>query len=265
MLEIMRRQLERNAVFLGVIMLVLAAFEFLLCAIVASMDMSSALGEIGKFAPPVLRAIIEQNLAGGSPAAVIAFGWNHPVAHALLAAVAIALPARAIAGEVENGAIEFVMAQPVSRAQYFAAHVLLGAGALAAVVLAGVLGTVIGMRVYSVEAFGASRLAALFANVFLLQVAIYAVTLLASAIGRESGRVALIGVLIAVISFLVNALAALWEKAAFAKPWSLHGYFEPRVLLVQDRLELSSLVVLAAVSLVAIAIAFAVFSRRDLP
>ncbi len=265
MLEIIRRQLERNATFLAAIMLVLGGFEFLLCAMVASMDMTSTFGEIMKFAPPLLRAIIEQNLAGGSPAAVLSFGWNHPVAHAVLSAVAITLPARAIAGEVENGVIELVMAQPVSRVQYFAAHVVLGAGAISAVVLAGVLGTVLGMQVYALEAFGLSRLAALFLNALLLQMAIYALTLLVSAFGREAGRAAVAGVLITVVSFLVNVLATLWDKARFAKPWSLHGYFEPRDILVQGSLEVASLLVLAAVALAALLLAFAAFARRDLP
>ena len=114
MLNIMRRQIGRTWQFLLAVMLVLAGFEFLICAMVASMDVESALGEITKFAPPVVRAMIEQNMPGGSPAAVLAFGWNHPVAHALLTAVAITLPARAIAGEVENGTIELMLAQPIS-------------------------------------------------------------------------------------------------------------------------------------------------------
>lgn len=265
MLDIVRRQLERNAAFLAAIALVLGGFEFALCAMVASMDMAGTFGEIVKFAPPVLRALLEQNLAGGSPAAVIAFGWNHPVAHALLGAVAITLPARAIAGEVENGVIELVMAQPVSRTQYFAAHVVLGAGALSAAVLAGMLGTVLGMWTYGLEPFAASSLAGLFLNALLLQMAIYSVTLLVSACGREAGRVAIGGVLVAVVSFLVTVLATLWDKARFAKPWALHGYFEPRELLVQGRMETSSLLVLGAVALTALALAFAVFSRRDLP
>jgi ABC-2 type transport system permease protein len=265
MLNIMRRQIGRSWQFMLAVMLVLGGFEFLICAMVASMDVQSAFGEITKFAPPVIRAMIEQNMAGGSPAAVLAFGWNHPVAHALLTAVAITLPARAIAGEVENGAIELVLAQPISRSQYFAAHVLLGVCAISAVVVAGLLGTAIGQRVYSLDAFGVPRLAALFLNALLLQFAIYAVTLLASAFGREAGRVAIVGVLVAVISFLVNALATLWDKAQFAKPYSLHGYFEPRDILVQGHLAMPSVLVLAAVAAVATAAAFTRFARRDLP
>lgn len=265
MLDIMRRQLERNRMFLLAVMLVLAGFEYLICAMVASVDVESAFGQITRFAPPLFRAMIEESLGGGSPAAVLSFGWNHPVAHALLTAVAITLPARAIAGEVENGAIELVLAQPISRRRYFAAHVLFGLGALSAVLVAGLLGTAVGQQVHSLDAFGPSRLAALFVNALLLQFAIYALTLLASAFGREAGRAAIVGVLIAVLSFLVNAIATLWSKAEFARPWSLHGYFEPRAVLVEGHLAMSSVMILAAVAAVATAAAFTRFARRDLP
>ena len=264
MLNLMRRLLERNRGFLLAVAVVLAAFEFLLCAMVSSVDMQGAFTQMTQFAPPIVRAMIEQNLMGGSPAGVLAFGWNHPVAHALLTAVAITLPARAIAGEIENGAIELVMAQPISRARYFGAHVLFGACALSAVLGAGLLGTAIGQQVFSLEAFG-SRLALLFLNALLLQLAIYALTLLASAFGREGGRVALAGVLVAVVSYLVNVVATLWSKAQFAKPYSLHTYFDPRELLVQGHLPSSSFLVLAVVAAAALAAAFVHFERRDLP
>src|SRR5258708_30748902 len=98
MLTIMRPQLERNWIFLLGVMLVLGGFEFLICAMVASVDVEGAFGQMTRFAPPFVRAMIEQNLMGGTPAGVLAFGWNHPVVHALLSAVAVTLGARPIAG-----------------------------------------------------------------------------------------------------------------------------------------------------------------------
>ena len=265
MINLIRRQLERNGLFLLVAAVILAIFEFALCAIVASMDVEAAFSQMLVFAPPLVRAMIEQNMPGGSPAAVLSFGWNHPVAHALLTAVAITLSARAIAGEIENGAIELLMAQPISRARYFAAHVVFGVGAICAVIAGGLLGTAAGQAFFSLGAFGANRLAMLFLNALLLQLAIYAVTLAASAFGREAGRVALFGLLVAVVSFLVNTLAMLWSKAEFARPYSLHAYFDPREILTQGRLSGSSVLVLASVAVIGTAVAFRHFSRRDLP
>lgn len=265
MLNILRRELGRNGVFLAAVTLVLSIFEFLLCAMVASVDVETAFNQISALAPPLFRAIIEENMPGGSPAAVLSFGWNHPVVHALLTAVAITLPTRAIAGEVENGAIELVAAQPVSRAAYFGAHLLFGLAALAAVIGGGLAATRIGQAVYSLQPFPAGRLSALFVNALLLQLAIYALTLAVSAFGREAGRVALAAVLLAVLSFLVHAVATLWSKAAFAKPYSLHAYYQPRDILTQGDLPAASFVVLAAFAAAALTVAFLRFTRRDLP
>lgn len=265
MINIARRQLERNAVFLAAVMLVLGGFEFLLCAVVAGSDLEGLFTQMSVSLPPLFRAMIEQNMPGGTPAGVLSFGWNHPIAHALLGAVAITIATQAIAGEVEGGAIEVVMAQPLARARYFAAHAGFGIAALSAVLVAGLLGTWLGQLVYSLAPFGWSRLARLFLNGLVLQLAIYALTLLASAFGREAGRVALVGVMVAVVSYLVNAVAALWSKAEFLKPYSLHHYFDPREVLVQGHLPADSVAALALVAIVATALAFARFARRDLP
>ncbi len=262
--NLFRRQLERNGVFLLVAALMLGGFQFTLCAIVASVDVQGAFSQMTQFAPPLFRTMIEQNLMGGSPGAVLAFGWNHPVAHALLSAIAITLAARAVAGEVENGMIELLLAQPLSRRRYFAAQVLFAACAIAGVLAVGVVATAAGQVVFSLQAFG-SRLAPLFVNMLLLQLSIYALTLCASAFGREAGRAAIAGVLVALLSFLINAIATLWTRAEFAKPYSLHSYFDPRLILVKDDLAATSVAVLAAVTLIATALAYLRFARRDLP
>ena len=265
MIEIIRRQFGRNGWFLLAATGLLALFEFILCAVVASMDLEATFAQLTTLAPPLIRAMIEQNMPGGSPADVLSFGWNHPVAHALLTAIAITLPARAIAGEIENGVIELVMAQPISRAQYFAAHVIFGAGAISAVIVGGLFGTALGQAIFSLNAFGWERMAGLYVNAFLLQLAIYSLTLAVSAFGREAGRVAVAGVLIAVVSFLVNAITMLWAKAEFLKPFSLHAYFIPREVLAQGHLAISSVLVLTTVAALAMAVAYSRFAARDLP
>lgn len=263
--NLLRRQLARDWPFIATVVVVFGTFEYLICAMVGSIDVEGAFGELTRFAPPFVRSLIEHNMPGGSPGAILSFGWNHPVAHALMSAVAITLPARAIAGEVENGAIELVMAQPLSRGAYFAAHAAWGTIALSAAVGAGLAGTAIGQRAFGLELFAPGRMALLFVDALLLQSALYGLTLLASAFGREAGRAALVGVLAAVLSFLVNAVATLWSRAAVARPYSLHHYYDPGAILLDGRLPLSSVAVLGGVTLLAMAAAFARFRMRDLP
>jgi ABC-type transport system involved in multi-copper enzyme maturation permease subunit len=255
----------RHRGFLIACALLLGGFQFVLCAIVASMNLGSALEQILTFAPPIIRSMLEQSLLGGTNSGVLAFGWNHPVTHAVMTAVAITLAARAIAGEIENGAIELVLAQPVSRTAYLGGHVIFAVSAIVIIACTGALGTAIGQRVFALEAFDVQRLAELLLNMILLQSAIYAITLLASAWGREAGRVAIAGVLVAVVSYLINAIATLWPQAAFLHWYSLHSYYDPRAILVKGDLSMASIIVLGGLAIVCAAIAFRRFATRDLP
>lgn len=265
MLNLLGRLLARNRVFLIACALVLGWFQFLLCALVAELDLQSALEQILAFAPPVMRGVVEQALLGGSVQGVLAFGWDHPITHALLTAVAIALAARAIAGEVEGGVIELVLAQPLGRATYLAAHCCFALASLVFVVAAGGLGTVIGQQVFALHTFGSERLLPLLLNALLLQAAVFSLTLLLSAWGREAGRVAVMGVLLAVISYFLNVIATFWPRAAFLQPWSLHSYYEPRAILVRGEFPAAALSALALVTAAALSLSFWRFHRRDLP
>jgi ABC-2 type transport system permease protein len=265
MRNLLGRLFARNRVFLLACSLVLGLFQFLLVALVVEINLESALEQVLTFAPPIVRSVIEQSMLGGSTQGVLAFGWNHPITHAILAAVAVALASRAVAGEVENGAIELVLAQPLSRAAYLGSHLTFGMAALTLVAAAGGLGTMIGQRVFSLNAFGLGRMLQLLANVILLQTAIFTATLLVSAWGREAGRVAVIGVLIALGSYFINVIATLWPKASFVEPYSLHSYYDPRAILVRGELASLAVIVLASFAIVSTAFAFWRFATRDLP
>jgi len=119
--------------------------------------------------------------------------------------------------------------------------------------------------VFHVNAFPFDRNARLLLNILLLQSAIYGVTLLASSFGREAGQVAIVGVLIAVVSYLIDAVGNLWSKAAFIPPYSPHHYYEPHNILVDGTLRPIVVIVLAAFALLTITTAFARFGSRDLP
>lgn len=265
MRNLLSRLASRHRVLLLASAGLLAGFEFLICAIVANVDVIGALDQILVFAPPALRAMLEQSLlAGGGPSGLLAFGWNHPVAHAVGTAVAITLGARAVAADVESGAIELLLAQPLSRARYLAANMLFGAGAVAAVTLSGVAATLVGEAAFALHGFGAHALARLAAGFFLLQLAWFAIALALSSFGREVGRVGLAAFFLAVASYLVHAVAALWPAAAFLDPWSLHSYYDPRRLL-GGGVSSSALVVLGTTIVVGALVATAIFRTRDLP
>jgi ABC-2 type transport system permease protein len=264
MSNLLRRLAARHRVFLIACALVLAAFQLLMCAIVSTVDVGTAMEQILVFAPPALRPFIEQSMIG-SPQGMLAFAWNHPITHALVTAVAITLAARAIAGEVEHGAIELILAQPISRTRYFAAHATFGVSAIALITVSGVLGSILGRQLFALAPLGLSSAWRLSVNLVLLQTAIYSVTLLVSSFGREGGQAAIAGVLLAVVSYLIEVVSSMWSAAAFLHPYALHSYYDPRRILIEGQLPPAALPALAAFIAVTGAAAFIRFQRRDLP
>jgi hypothetical protein len=77
--------------------------------------------------------------------------------------------------------------------------------------------------------------------------------------------VAIAGVLLAVVSYLIDVIASMWSKAAFLHPYSLHHYYDPRQILTQGHLPSASLPVLGAFIIVTGGAVFVHFLRRDLP
>ena len=266
MRNLLRSLVTRHAAFVALSSLFLAVFQYLICAAVASVDVSGALGKLLESLPPMLQSMLSATLFGGlSVHGLLAFGWNHPIAQALGAAVAIVLAARAVAGEAETGAIELLLSQPLSRGRYFAAQAGFALAALALLSLVGLGGTLLGQRVFHVEPFAAAALARLGWNYLLLQCAWFGIALLFSAFGREGGRVASAAFLVALASFIVQVIGQLWERAAFLGPYALPHYFQPQDILVKGAGIAKPVAVLLGVTLVTTAAAWWRFRRRDLP
>jgi ABC-type transport system involved in multi-copper enzyme maturation permease subunit len=265
-LNLLRRLTARHALFLAVSIILLGGFEYLICALVSTVDISGAAGQIIKSLPPSLRSMLGEEFLGGlTTRGILAFGWNHPIALALGAAIAIVLATRGIAGEIENGAMELMLSQPLSRMNYFAAHVGFALLALATLSLSGWLGTAIGQHVFDLNAFAPGNLFRLVVNFFLLQSAWLGITLLLSVFGRERGRVAGAAFFLALISYLVQVIGRLWPAAAFLLPFSLYTYYSPPALLVESRPVGKSLVILFSAIAVSLGSAAWRFQRRDIP
>ena len=266
MRNLLRLLVARHATFVAWSALLLGGFQFLICAAVASVDVSGALEMVLRSLPPVVQSMLSTTLFGGlSPQGLLAFGWNHPIAQAAGLAVAIVLAARAVAGEAETGAVELLLTQPLSRAGYFTAEAGFGLAALALTTVVGLAGTVAGQAVYHLERFGNAALLHLGVGFFLLQAAWFGITLVLSAWGREGGRVAGAAFLLALASYLANLIGHLLDRAAFLLPWTLNHYFSPQEILVEGTSQTRAVITLAAVGAAGLVLAWLRFRRRDLP
>jgi len=266
MRNLLRLLLARHAAFVVVSGLLLGGFQWLICAVVASTDVTGALGTLVQTLPPMVQTMVSEQFFGGfSKASLLAFGWAHPIAQALGAGLAIVLATQAVAGESESGTIELTLGQPIARSAYLAAYVVFALGALAVVSLAGLAGTVAGGRVYGLEPFGIRQLASLGLDFLVMQMALFGLTLMFSSFGREGGRVALLGFLCALVSYLVHVIGTMWDKWKPLVPWTLHAYYVPKDILVSGACVIRPALTLLAIALVSVTVAWWRFRRRDLP
>ncbi len=265
MRNLLKRLARRYGPFLIIASAIMAGFQFVICVVVSKLNVPALLTELMKNLPPAAKDFIVQYIGGFGPADIIAFGWNHPIALAVGAAVAIVLAARAAAGEIEAGTLELVLSQPISRARYLAGQVTLAVTGLAVLSLAGAVATWLGQRVLGLDALSLRTLAFVAINFFLLQTAWYGVTLLFSVFGREAGRVAFTGFLIALLSYFIEVVAGLWPAAASLLPYAPNAYYDPRLILKAGTLPAKSVAVLGGLAVVSALFALFRFRRRDIP
>jgi ABC-2 type transport system permease protein len=197
---------------------------------------------------------------------ILVFVWNHPIIHALFAAVMIALASRAIAGEIEGGTMELLLSQPLSRAVYLAAQiafaglVLLG---LITLMLSGVHG---GISLFEVDAQVSWRLFLPVAvNLFSLETAIYGVTLAFSSAARDSGRVVTIALLIVLLSYLIQAVGRLWSKIGFLLKFSIFEYYSPQRTVLLGEAPWPDIAVLLLAGFLLAGAGWWKFMSRDVP
>lgn len=265
-LNVLRLLWIRQRLFVLVMALLLLSFQFVLCTVVARANLGGVLEAIEASLPAFFQALLSSQFAAGlSERGMVAFGWNHPITHAMGTAVAIVLGARAVAGEIETGAAEMLLSQPLSRGVYLGAQVVFATLALAVVSLAGIAGTLFAQKVYGLNLFATVKLLQLAGLYGLLQLAWFAIVLAFSARGREAGRAAMIGFVLALVSYFVQLVGGLWSDVAFLVPWTLHHAFSPQAILLSGESPWHATLVLGGVILVGLGVAAAGFRRRDLP
>jgi ABC-2 type transport system permease protein len=266
MSNVLRHLARRHLTLLAVTTVVLASFEFIIPGIIVTLDMPNLIGGVLAMLPPALGTALGEQFFGGLTAdGLLAFGWNHPIAHAAGTAIAVVLGARAVAGEADLGTLELTLAQPISRTRYLLAHVVFAGIALLLLCTAGMCAMVAGTHVFGGAALPFPRIAPIAANYFLLLLSLFAVTLLTSVYAREAAHALGAGFIVAVVSFLVFTVAMLWPRAAWLGPFTLHAYYEPREVLMSGRIATLSIIVLVVWSAACLLLAFVHFNRRDVP
>ncbi len=199
-----------------------------------------------------------------SLAGVVALGFIHPLAVAMVLVFALGFTVNAVAGERQRGTLEVLLARPISRRGLYLTLLVASVLFVALVIAAQVLGIVIGSAMSgALGDLPADRLAAMWLNAFLVFAAIATVSLLASVSFDRLSPALTVSLAVILVSYFLEILGSLWVDARGLQPWSLFHYLDPRGAL-SGSMSAGDWIVPVVVIVAAVAAALVVFPRRDL-
>lgn len=248
-------------------MILISGMQFFIVFLVERLQFLSVVESVLNKLPAEVQAFMgEQFFAQLSIKSAAAFGYAHPVVLTMFAIIAIIIPARHIAGEIENGTMEVLLAQPVSRkVMYFLVWVLSGF-LLLILAASAVFGTSLAMWLYpQANVVSFTDLARLGTNQWLLMLSIFSLTIMLSAFSRESAKTVQQAAVIVLFFFFLDYFVKIWSDISILKYITLFTYFNTQKLVIAPEVYMSNILVLAGFSLIAGLIDYIKFLRRDIP
>ncbi len=199
-------------------------------------------------------------------AGAVAFGYMHPMVLTLSIIVAIVLPTRHVAGEIEKGTLELLFSLPIKRSAVVLSLWVFSGMALLGLVIGGWMGSGVGLWLFpearSVPILGIAKAGL---NLWLLMFAISSYTLLISAYAREGGQATLRAAGLTLLFFFLNTIAIFWPTIDFLGLFSIFYYHKPQLVMMDASVLGRNVAVLVGVILVCGALAVRQVRRRDIP
>jgi ABC-type transport system involved in multi-copper enzyme maturation permease subunit len=258
--------LRRSRTLLAVLVVVLAGFEILLVAGATTLQETGTFANFAALVPPFVRQVFGDSLiVFMSFAGIVCFGYFHPMIVAALGAFVIAIATEPVA-EIETRFIDVVLARPLRRAALIARSVLLLFALPALVVAVMLVATLLGLRWLAPRGAGvhAPLIAALAVNLWVLLECIGGVSLAVAAASRRRSSAAGVAGIAMLALFFLDYLARIWKPAASIAWASPFHYFDAMAMVVGRPLPASHVALLGIAGALGMALAFVLFTRRDL-
>jgi ABC-type transport system involved in multi-copper enzyme maturation permease subunit len=261
------KTLREHLSFLIFAFILVGIFQLLMLTLVVETDLLNiAKLFFSRFPPQIQQFLGEELLAQFSVNGAVAFGYNHPIVLIFLAVIAIMLPAKHIAGEIEGGSLELLFSLPIKRFKLTFSLWILSVLSLLVVIIGGWVGTLIGLMIYpQVSDLPLSIIFHIGLNLWFLMLTINAYTFLFSSFSREGGKVTQRVAGLTLFFYFLSYTVKLWDKASFLKPVTIFTYYQPQALVMNQNLWLKNIAVLAVLVIIFMVIALMKINRRDIP
>ena len=264
MLTLVGRSLRRIAWLTAALAALLAAFQYALVAVAASYERAGSFAFLSALVPDFAKGHIGAGLT--SFAAMTTTGYFEPMIVMLVAQYAIYVAAEP-AAEIEAGLVDTVLARPLPRHRLVSRTLIVMAIGTVALMMAMSAATALGLRLLAPPRARWPEvriLLQLMLNLLMVTWCFGAATLAAAGWARRRITAQAPLAVAAIAYYLLNFLATMWEPARSFAWLSPFHYFAGAAILSGGGHLAFNLPLLAAGTVIASAVAYWQFSRRDL-
>jgi len=252
---------------IGVAFFLVGCLQSLIISILISFDFMPMLENFAQQLPVQFQRLLgEEFIAQFTLKGAMAFGYNHPLVLVLLGIVAIQIPAKHVAGYIENGSMELLVSLPVKRLTFSISLILFSLSAIAVIVAGCWAGTTIGMLFFpDARILPFKDIFQIGLNLWILMVTISAYTLLISSYLNEGGRAATLAGVITIVFYFIDYISKMTEAANFLAPFTIFHYHEPLKIMAGENNYVLNVLVLAGISFIFFSLAIRKIKKRDIP
>jgi ABC-2 type transport system permease protein len=259
--------LKRVRTLVLVMSFVLAVFQVFIIVIARTIEESNIFEQMLAIIPPFIRQMMGPSFSSVMTfRGMVSLGYFHLAIMSSLIGLAIAI-ATMPTSEVEIGFMDLILARPVTRHRIITRTIVILIACEGFVLAMMMAGTWIGLSALAPKRAslpGADLIFSLAANLGLLALSWGGI---AMAIGAASRRRAVAGSItgfLALVTFLLDYITRAWEPAEAVAWLSPFRYYDPLNMVTGQPIQPRNLLVLAAIAITGFAVAYLVFSRRDI-
>ncbi len=260
--------LHRVRKFLLTAGVLLAGFQVVLILQANSLQTSDSFAKIGDLIPSFLRDLFGPSFAMFLTfKGIVCLGYFHPVVMGALISVSLTLATIPVM-EIETGFIDLVLARPVRRHWIVTRSILVALISTVYLLAMMAFGTWIGLRNFAAGNAAAWPSAALVGslavNLGLLMLCWAAIAIAIGCACRRRGSAGAIAGLLALTAYLTDYIGRAWKPANSVAWLSPFRYYSPFELVMGSPLPARNLYVLGGIAVAAFAVAYLLYSRRDI-
>lgn len=181
----------------------------------------------------------------------------------LVSFLGVATGALIVAGEIEIGTIELILAQPVSRLKIYFGKYLVGLVNILIFVVLSIIAIVPLAKIYHISYQFSHYINLIFMGL-LFATAIFSIATLISAKFSDRGKVYFITAGILIVMYVVNIISGLKDNLKNLQYFSFLHYFKAGDILVNNKVEVTSIIVFISIIILSTLLGAWIFVRRDI-